>query len=126
MRHKWFLVLACGWVLLEPPAKIPILFQLKVWLGLETSLPKPILDMESFEPDYAAPFSQWDYIEAFDTLKECQQDQSQRLQNASKGAKEGANRLKNKEANLEEVIRGNRFFSFVFYSRCFPASLQLQ
>lgn len=81
-------------------------------------------------PYWQRGFSQWDYIDPFESLKECEQAQIERLQDARKEAKEVAERLKNKKGNLEELNDllsvANRIVSFFRSSRCVPVSLQLQ
>jgi hypothetical protein len=75
MKHRWIIVAAYGWLLLQPPPKVPAWTRLVIWLGLQST---PIA--ESFDPDLDAPYSQWKYFGSYDTAKECESAAAKRVE----------------------------------------------
>lgn len=109
MRHKWLLVLACGWILLQPPPKLPLWTRLQIWLGLETA-PTPTFSRSSFDADLGAQLSKWEYVASFDTAKECGADKAAAYNIIARS----------------KVEVSPREFQYLSSSRCVPASLELR
>ena len=114
MRHKWFLVLACGWVLMQPPPKLPAWERVKIWLGFAKA---EFLTLE-YDADLRAPLSAWEYIRPYDTAKECEEFQSLRSLNATKDLL--------KRDKTEDILKAGRWALYMSSSRCVPATVQLQ
>src|ERR1051325_257285 len=114
MKHPWVLILACGWVLLQPPPKLPIRDRIKVSLGFAER------DSYAFKyaPNLNAPLSEWLFISSHDTAKECGSAASERMANISKPTKD--------KATPEETIAVAQYYPYVIASRCVPATLQLR
>jgi len=107
MRHKWLLVLACGWVLLQPPPKLPAWTRLKIWLGREAA--PTAFSHSGFDPDLGAPLSKWQYLRSYDTAKECENE-----------------RARDVDFTRERAESMEKEFAYASSTRCLPASLQLR
>ena len=122
MKHRWFLVLACGWVLMQPPPKIPIVTRIKVWM-YETLPPndpqkaleaiKKIFPKGGFPPDLEAPLSKWESGRAFDNAEECEQGKANLIASVPLVSKWG----KDMDRFMTELSRATG-------ARCVPAGPQ--
>ncbi len=112
MKHRWFLIAAYGWLLLQPPPQRTTWTHLKIWLGWESAFTDP----GNREPDISAPLSKWYYLGSFDSAKECEAANDKIINK----------RLEQNKNSYSEHNYGFWPLQYANRSRCIPAMLQLR
>src|ERR1051326_3471600 len=80
MKRYCFLVFACGWILMQPPPKMPIGTRIQFWLfenfpsvfANDPSRITKLIPEEGFPPNIQARTSKWLQVAAFDSAELCE------------------------------------------------------
>lgn len=119
MRHRWFLVLAVGWVLLQPPPTLPIWTRLKIWLGF-TVEKNVTRDTGTYDANLRAPWSEREYIGSYNTLAECEKQRDKVMSVYFNPP------YQSEKPSSEELQQTARLTTYGYNLRCVPAVVQLK